>query len=61
VTQLIGEMIEPDESADNNIKSVSKAQVANLTHLEKRDLLLLAAFYDNSLDMPAVQRWNRLR
>ncbi|MFI4848479.1 MAG: hypothetical protein ACIAZJ_05255 [Gimesia chilikensis] len=61
VTQLIGEMIEPNNTEENNIRSVTKAQVNSLTHLEKRDLLLLAAFYDHSLDMPAVQRWNRLR
>jgi hypothetical protein len=36
-------------------------QLEALTRLERRDLLLLAAFYDRSLAMPRKQRWNALR
>nr|AUN35813.1 hypothetical protein [uncultured bacterium] len=35
--------------------------LTRLSRQEKRDLLLLAAFYDHSLDRPAKQRWSQLR
>ncbi|MEM9184910.1 MAG: hypothetical protein AAGB00_00270 [Planctomycetota bacterium] len=34
---------------------------AALDHAQKRDLLLLAACYDDSTGQPLTQRWNRLR
>ncbi|HEY3965619.1 MAG TPA: hypothetical protein VGM05_13765 [Planctomycetaceae bacterium] len=36
-------------------------QLDSLSRLQRRDLLLLAAFYDRSLAMPRKQRWNALR
>lgn len=41
--------------------TVPADRIAQLTRLERRDLLLLAAFYDRSLAMPKKQRWNLLR
>ena len=34
-TQLIGQIIERNESAKNNAQTVSKSQIAQLSHLEK--------------------------
>lgn len=36
-------------------------QWERLTRLQKRDLLLLAAFYDHTFDQPPKQRWSALR
>jgi hypothetical protein len=40
---------------------IDPAKLPSLSRLQRRDLLLLAAFYDRSLSMPRKQRWNRLR
>jgi hypothetical protein len=41
--------------------AISDAQIAGLSRLEKRDLLMLAAVYDSSHETTLAQRWHALR
>lgn len=61
VTQLVNQILasKPGESTDPG--AVSPDKLAELTRLQRRDLLVLAVFYDHSLEMPKKQRWNALR
>lgn len=61
VTQLVGVIVgDPPVSQDEG-NEIHKAQIDSLTTLQKRDLLLLAAFYDHSRAMSPMQRWKTLR
>lgn len=40
---------------------LTRDQLAKLSHLERRDLLMLAAVYDSQYDTTLVDRWTRLR
>ncbi len=55
VTDLVNRVL-GNHHADAPIKNLSK-----LDRHQRRDLLLLAACYDQSTDEPFVSRWNRLR
>ena len=58
IAEVTQQMIHPrPEDPD----AISDEAIAKLNHLQKRDLLLLAAVYDHTLDMPARQRWGTLR
>ena len=62
VTRLVNSLFpkkgdtEPDES-----QLVTPKQFARMDSQQKRDLLLLAAFYDHTLDLPPSYRWGRLK
>lgn len=49
--------------ADPNAKDpdIDLAQIREMPRLRKRDLLMLAAFYDQSSDQSHWRRWNRIR
>ncbi len=40
---------------------VPDAALDKLSAMERRDILLLTAFYDRSLDMPRLERWTKLK
>jgi hypothetical protein len=69
VSQLIDQLVESTQSPraaqtsgkNGPAANVDLARLDNLTRLQRRDLLLLAAFYDHSLSMPKKDRWNELR
>ncbi len=50
-----------DSEPNRDSQPVSAEQLAGLSRLQKRDLLLLSAFYDHTLDLPVKRRWGRLR
>lgn len=61
VTNLVNIIIgdPPVKQDDSNL--ISRAQIQGLSALQRRDLLLLATFYDHSRAMSPRQRWNTLR
>lgn len=58
VTQLVDAVIESSKSDD---VTVSADELRNLDRHQRRDLMLLAAFYDNSSRAPSIERWRRLK
>src|SRR5579871_291116 len=61
VTRLVDIILDSASAGRPQSESVEEAKIDALPHLARRDLLLLAAFYDRSLGMPRKQRWNMLR
>ena len=61
VTGVVDRIVNPATPGAGESDSIDPAQLATLPRLQRRDLLLLAAFYDRSLSMPRKQRWNMLR
>lgn len=61
VTRLVNLVNVADKTSGNDGKGISRGQLENLSHLQRRDLLLLAAFYDHSLDQAPSARWGALR
>lgn len=61
VTQLVDDILHDRANGGPQPLEVRAEQLAQLTHAQRRDLLLLAAFYDHSTHAPPVQRWNQLR
>lgn len=61
VTQLVSVIVgdPPVPQDDGNL--ISQEQIDALTPLQRRDMLLLAAFYDNSRAMSPMQRWKSVR
>lgn len=62
VSRLVSLLTESrGESAAGPAETIDVAKLNDLTRLQRRDLLLLAAFYDHTLSMPKKDRWNALR
>ncbi len=61
VTQLVDRILETDNSHPHAAPTSQPLPVRSLTHPQARDLLLLAACYDQSSGDPTTQRWKRLR
>ena len=61
VTQLVDDLLGDRSNGPPGPFEIHGDKLAELSHSQRRDLLLLAAFYDHSLHSPPVQRWNRLR
>ena len=59
VSQLARAITHPEDQPEQ--LRIDPERLSRLSRQEKRDLLLLAAFYDHSLAEPQSQRWNRLR
>lgn len=61
VTRLVSVIVgdPPVQQDDGNI--ITKAQIDSLTPLQRRDLMLLGTFYDNSRALAPLQRWRMLR
>jgi len=61
VTQLVDEIVDDRATLPPVALEIKPEQVAELTRAQRRDLLLLGAYYDHSTHAPPVQRWNKLR
>jgi hypothetical protein len=61
VTQLNDLLLEEGPRAEDEAFAIRPEQTDRLTQLQRRDLLLLTAFYDHSNSQTLKQRWNRLR
>jgi hypothetical protein len=61
VTQLVDRVLTPDEPSAARVHHFPPSIRDRLNRHQARDLMLLAACYDQSLDEPSPQRWNRLR
>ncbi len=59
VTQLVDRIT--GAGTNDAAFAVDEAKAAALPRLARRDILLLAAFYDQSTTLPMRARWNRLR
>ncbi|MCC9600618.1 hypothetical protein LOC67_08595 [Stieleria sp. JC731] len=57
VTKLVDQILKPEQVADG----IEGESLARLDHNDRRDLLLLAACYDQSSDGAFVERWNSFR
>jgi hypothetical protein len=61
VTRIVDGLLGSTAWCATGVETIAPARVESLSRLQRRDLLLLAAFYDRSLSMPKNQRWNLLR
>ena len=61
VTRLVAKVLDSTQPEGDSRSVVKQEQLERLSRLQKRDLLLLAAFYNHSFDQPPKQRWNALR
>ena len=61
VENILNETDNPSAATSKECSTVSPEQLGKLSKMQKRDLLLLAAFYDHTFDQPAKQRWQALR
>lgn len=57
-TRRLCSAVADDQSADRDI---TVQQMKELPRLRKRDLLMLAAFYDQSSDQAHLQRWSKIK
>lgn len=60
VTRIVQNVIDSD-TGGTRPNGVDRERVQSLGRNQKRDLLMLAAYYDHSYDDPRLQRWNKLR
>jgi len=60
VTQVVDQLLIPDEVSYPAVSSKKQLDPARLTHHKKRDLLALAAFYDQPKGDAPVIRWKQL-
>lgn len=60
VTRLVRSILQSKTATENDL-DISEQAVAKLDHNQKRDLLMLAAYYDHSYDQPRYPRWSALR
>lgn len=63
VSRLVGAIVESPTTPAGSVPSreIPADKLSSLTRLQRRDLLLLAAFYDHTLSMPKPDRWRALR
>jgi hypothetical protein len=61
VTAIVDRIVSPAPAGADDSEQIDPAKIHSLSRLQRRDLLLLAAFYDRSYSMPRKQRWNVLR
>ena len=59
VRQLVKSILDSRGSAAH--AAIGQQELDRLTRLQKRDVLLLAAFYDHTYEQPKLKRWHELR
>ncbi|WP_010584837.1 hypothetical protein [Schlesneria paludicola] len=60
-THIVDDLLKDKSAGASGPFQVSTDRISNLTRVQKRDLLLLAAFYDRSTDIAQLHRWSSLR
>lgn len=60
-TKLVDDILTDSGGTQSGPFEVSAEQVQQLSRLQKRDLLMLTAYYDHTLGLSASQRWTALR
>ena len=60
-THIVDDLLKPKGQADNGSFFVAAESIPKLSRSQKRDLLLLATFYDRSTDAAQQHRWASLR
>lgn len=61
VTQLVSDLLDERTASEGGAFEVQGDKLTSLTRPQKRDLLLLAAYYDHSLGLSPGERWTKLR
>ena len=61
VTRLANTLRNDGRDPKDDSHNIDMARVQSLSREQKRDILLLAAFYDDNRDLGARQRWQKLR
>lgn len=61
VTKLVTAIVDGTDATRDDPFSVDAAKLPQLSLPQKRDLLLLASYYDHSLGLSPGERWTRLR
>ncbi len=61
VTQLVDGLLSERKNDSPGPMEVPAEKLAELSRAQRRDLLLLTAYYDHSTHAPPVERWNRVR
>lgn len=61
VTGLVTDVLDERTEGHMGAFEVQGDKLPQLTHAQKRDMLLLAAYYDHSLNESAGERWKKLR
>ena len=61
VTRLVSEILDAGLNRKSGKMRISLEDLKTLDRNQKRDLLMLAAYYDHSYDQPRLSRWNDLR
>ena len=61
VTSLVDRMLQVPQPGGPAANQINESRLKSLDRQQKRDLLLLAACYDDSLAESALARWKRLR
>jgi hypothetical protein len=61
ITQLTNDLLHEQTGGEPGPFEVRAEHVARLSRTEKRDILLLAAYYDRSTSLTRSERWNQLR
>lgn len=60
-TSLVDDLVDEHATGTNDPFGVDAQKISKLTRNQKRDLLLLTAYYDRTTSMHPYQRWNTLR
>lgn len=61
VRRLVRTVLNAEPMKLNPNAELTTEDIARLSDLQRRDLLLLAAFYNNTFDQAPLRRWNELR
>jgi hypothetical protein len=61
VTQLVNDVLHEHSHGETGPYEVTAEKLAQLSRTQKRDLLLLASYYDRSTGLSRAERWTQLR
>ncbi|MEN0110646.1 MAG: hypothetical protein AAF805_07960, partial [Planctomycetota bacterium] len=60
VTDLVDRLLDPSHQGEGDANRIDAKRLRDLSAANRRDLMLLAACYDNSTSTPGSTRWSRL-
>jgi hypothetical protein len=61
VRRMVRTVLDAEKTGVRQNPELTTDELARLTPSQRRDLLLLAAFYDNTYEHDPIRRWNELR